>query len=139
RGPRGRLQLRHVAAARRGEPGRVPEMTTAGSSSRPSHREAQSPPRFDPCVSGEVSARGAACSPPAGRYSWVISYPPRWGMPRSGSGSGRRECLERLAARGDAELPQQALDVRADRVLGDEEAGRDVGGVEAGVQLARTL
>jgi hypothetical protein len=38
--------------------------------------------------------------------------------------------LERLAPRGDAELAEQALDVRADGVLGDEEALCDLVGAE---------
>ena len=42
------------------------------------------------------------------------------------SGSGERELLERLAPRGDAELAQEAFDVRADGVLGDEEPLRDL-------------
>src|SRR3954467_8111319 len=36
------------------------------------------------------------------------------------------EALERLAARGDAELPEQALHVRAHGVLGDEEPRGDL-------------
>lgn len=44
------------------------------------------------------------------------------------SGSGERELLEGFAARGDAELAQEALHVRADRVLGDEETLRDLVG-----------
>jgi hypothetical protein len=53
--------------------------------------------------------------------------------------AGGRERLERLAARGDAELAQQALHVRAHGVLGDEEALRDLVGAEVLVEEEQDL
>ena len=49
------------------------------------------------------------------------------------------ELLERLAARGDAELAQEALHVRAHGVLGDEEPLRDVVGREVVVEQQQHL
>ncbi len=49
------------------------------------------------------------------------------------------ELLERLAARRDAELAQEALHVRAHRVLGDEEPLRDVVGREVVVEEQQHL
>ena len=55
--------------------------------------------------------------------------------PLSGGGEG----LQCLAARGDAELAQQALHVRADRVLGDEQAPGDLVGAEVLVEQEQNL
>src|SRR3954469_1201046 len=50
-----------------------------------------------------------------------------------------RKRLERLAPRGHAELAQEALHVRADGVLGDEEALRDLVGAEVIVEEQQHL
>ena len=47
--------------------------------------------------------------------------------------------LERVAPRGDAELAEQALHVRADGVLGDEEALGDLVGAEMLVEEEQNL
>ncbi len=103
--------------------------------------EAQSPPRFEHLfqggVSAQVSAAVAAHSPPGQRYSRVISYPPGWGIGGLAARGGER--LERLAARGDAELPQEALHMRTDSVLRDEEPGRDLVGAQVVVQQQQHL
>src|SRR4051794_37040254 len=49
------------------------------------------------------------------------------------------ELLERLAARRDAELRQQALDVRAHRMLGDEETLRDLVRAEMAIEKQEHL
>src|SRR4051794_38666084 len=59
------------------------------------------------------------------------------GVRRSGAPSGQR--FERLAARGDTELAQQALHVRADGVLRDEQALRDLVGAEMLVEQEQDL
>src|SRR5436190_22224903 len=55
------------------------------------------------------------------------------------SAPGKRERLERLAAGRDAELPERALHVGADRVLGDEEALRDLVGAQVLVEQEQHL
>ena len=66
-------------------------------------------------------------------------HPPSWVISRRGLPAGRGERLQRFAARGDAELPEQALHVRADRVLGDVEASRDLVGAEMLVEEEQDL
>src|SRR3954452_23212710 len=56
-------------------------------------------------------------------------------MPSAGSG----ELLERLATRGDTELREQALHVRADGVLRDEEPLRDLLRPEVAVEQQEDL
>ena len=65
-------------------------------------------------------------------------HPPRWVSPPLNR-AGNSELLERLAARGDAELAEQALHVRADGVLGDEEPLRDLVGAEVLVEQEQHL
>src|SRR5882757_5603995 len=53
--------------------------------------------------------------------------------------AGDGEALEGLTPRGHAELPEQALHVRANRVLGDEEALGDLVGAEMVVEQEQDL
>src|SRR5919202_3892843 len=94
--------------------------------SRPSHRGSTGSHRASDTYGGSVALSiGAArlrlvarSSPAAGR----LASP---GVGEKSAPRGR-ERLERLPARGDAELAEQALYVRSNRVLGDVEARRDL-------------
>ena len=99
------------------------------------------PPRsahhFQEGRSAQVSVELAPRSPPTERDLRVIPYPPLWGtLPL---GTCRAESFERLAAGGDAELPQQTLHVRADGVLRDEQPGRDLVGAQVVVEQQQHL
>src|SRR5215208_2588130 len=63
------------------------------------------------------------------------------GSPTMGDlrGAGGSKGVERLAARGDAELAQQALHVRTDGVLGDVQPSGDLIGAEMLVQQEQNL
>src|SRR5581483_7999603 len=65
--------------------------------------------------------------------------PCAWGTASPTAGDLRATVLARLAARGDAELAQEALHVRADGVLRDEEALRDLVRAEVVVEQEQHL
>src|SRR5581483_9801886 len=90
---------------------------------------------FLPCLAHGSAKRPFDSCPRSGER-----HPPRWGislLPLGRAGDG--EMLERLAARGHAELAEEALHVRADRVLRDEEALGDLVGAEMVVEEQQDL
>src|SRR5688572_5364309 len=88
-------------------------------------------------IARAAPGRGEPVSPAVGERPTERLTPAGGG--RGGTLARRGEDLERVAARGDVQFPQQTLHVRANGVLRDEEPLRDLVGAEVFVEQQEHL